>query len=48
MGSRANVRPPLTINAISTGYADIDSASVQDDDANTVIQEDDTDAEGSC
>jgi hypothetical protein len=47
MGSRANVRPPLTINAISTGYADIDSASGQDD-ADTVIQGDDTDeAEGS-
>jgi hypothetical protein len=47
MGSRANVRPPLIINAFSTGYADIDAASVQDYDANTVIHEDDTDAEGS-
>ena len=49
MGSRANVRPLLTINAINTGYGtDIDSnvASVQDDDK-TVIQEDDTDIEGS-
>jgi hypothetical protein len=47
MGSRANVRPPLTINAISSGYADIDSASGQDD-ADTVIQGDDMDeAEGS-
>ena len=46
MRSRANVRAPLTINANSTGYADIDSVSVQDDDK-TMIQEDDIDIEGS-
>ena len=44
MGSRANIRPLLIINASSTGY---DAVSVQDYDANTVIHEDDTDAEGS-
>ena len=47
LGSRANVRPPLTINAYNTGYADLDAAPLQDDDEITVIQEDDTDAEGS-
>ena len=44
MGSRANIRPLLIINASSTGY---DAASVQDYDANIVIHEDDTNAEGS-
>jgi hypothetical protein len=49
MGSRANVRPPLTINAFNTGYTDIDTASVKDDDdADTMVQEvDETDTEGS-
>ena len=47
LGSRANVRPPLTINAYNTGYADLDAAPLQDDDEITVIQEDDTDVEGS-
>ena len=47
LGNRANVRPPLTINAHNTGYADLDAAPLQDDDEITVIQEDDTDAEGS-
>ncbi len=47
LGSRANVRPPLTINTYNTGYADLDAAPLQDDDEITVIQEDDTDAEGS-
>ena len=45
--SRANVRPSLTINAYNMGYADLDAAPLQDDDEITVIQEDDTDAEGS-
>ena len=47
LGSHANVRPPLTINAYNMGYADLDAAPLQDDDEITVIQEDDTDAEGS-
>ena len=47
LGSCANIRPPLTINAYNTGYADLDAAPLQDDDEITVIQEDDTDAEGS-
>ena len=47
LGNRANVRPPLTINAYNTGYADLDAVPLQDDDEITVIQEDDTDAEGS-
>ena len=45
MGSRANARPPLIINASSIGYANI--ISVEDDDEKTVIQDDDTDTEGS-
>jgi hypothetical protein len=44
MGSRANVLPPLTINASSTGYS---APPTPDDDEVTVIQEDDTDVEGS-
>ena len=47
LGSRANVRPPLTINAYNTGYADFDTAPLLDDDEITVIQEDDMDTEGS-
>ena len=47
LGSCANVRPPLTINAYNTGYADLDAVPLQDDVEITVIQEDDTDAEGS-
>ena len=47
LGSRANVRPPLTINGYNTGYADLNAAPLQDDDEITVIQEDDTDVEDS-
>ena len=47
LGNHANIRPPLTINTSNTGYADLDAAPLQDDDEITVIQEDDTDAEGS-
>src|SRR5437762_9164668 len=47
LGSRANVRPPLTINVYNTGYADFDTAPLLDDDEITVIQEDDTDTKGS-
>jgi hypothetical protein len=47
LGSRADIRPPLTINAYNTGYADFDTVPPLDDDEITVIQEDDTDTEGS-
>ena len=47
LGSRANIRPPLTINAYNTGYTNFDAVPLQDDDEIIVIQEDDTDAEGS-
>jgi hypothetical protein len=49
MGSRANIKPLLTINALNTGCGtdiDPDVTSVQDDDK-TVIQEDNIDTEGS-
>src|ERR1700730_16108030 len=47
LGSCANVRPPLTINAYNTGYIDLDVAPLQDDDEISVIQEANTDAKGS-
>src|SRR5208282_2723978 len=47
LGNRANVRPPLAINAYNMVYADLDAAPLQDDDEITMIQEDDTDTEGS-
>ena len=45
--SRANIRPPLTINAYNTGYTDLNTLSPQNDDEIIVIQEDDTDTKGS-
>ena len=47
LGSRTNVKPPLTINVYNTGYADLDAMPLQDNDEITIIQEDDTDAKGS-
>jgi hypothetical protein len=47
LGSHANVKPPLTINALSTGYTDIYSVSLQNGDTSPVIEEEDTDIEGS-
>jgi len=47
LGSRANIRPPLTINAYNTGYTDLNTLSPQNDDEIIVIQEDDTDTKGS-
>ena len=47
LGSRANIRPPLTINAYNTGYTDLNTLSPQNNDEIIVIQEDDTDTKGS-
>ena len=47
LGSRVNIRPPLTINAYNTGYTDLNTLSSQNDDEIIVIQEDDTDTKGS-
>ena len=47
LGSRANIRPPLTINAYNTEYTDLNTLSPQNDDEIIVIQEDDTDTKGS-
>ena len=47
LGSRANIRPPLTINAYNIGYTDLNTLSPQNDDEIIVIQEDDTDTKGS-
>ena len=45
--SRANIRPPLTINVYNMGYTDLNTLSPQNDDEIIVIQEDDTDTKGS-
>ena len=45
--SRANIRPPLTINVYNMGYTDLNTLSSQNDDEIIVIQEDDTDTKGS-
>src|SRR5947207_9642898 len=47
LGSRANIRPSLTINVYNTGYTDLNTLSPQNDDKIIVIQEDDTDTKGS-
>ena len=47
LGSRANIRPLLTINVYNMGYTDLNTLSPQNDDEIIVIQEDDTDTKGS-
>ena len=47
LGSRANIKPPLTINAYNMGYTDLNTLSSQNDDEIIVIQEDDTDTKDS-
>ena len=47
LGSRANIRSPLTINAYNTGYTDLNTLSSQNDDKIIVIQKDDTDTKDS-